>query len=248
MALFIEQFLEIGMEIIIGALIGYIIASFVESIAHEYISDAPEKWFNFYRAYPRLFKSALETYFSHHVIHHMKTYRQDYVTQFSSDDEKARLTQAMEKRGQHGKIIIDSDFAIRLNGSGITNFILPLAIFVPLLYWLLPTGMFVASLATLWFPVGMSHWVHSYLHMPFDEAIAKASPFMGWLLQTKYMKNVRINHYLHHVYGGVSNFNLVLGADIIRGKTRVITADDWQQMNSLRLLDNSHDYVEAANV
>ncbi len=239
--------MDLFIEILVGAAIGYLIASFVESYAHEYISDAPEKWINFYRSHPKLFKSALDTYFSHHIIHHMKTYRSSYIKQFGSAEEKERLTRAMVKRGRHGKIIIDSDFAVRLNGTGILNFIFPLAIFAPFLYLLLPPVMFWASLATLWLPAGMSHWVHIYLHMPFDEAMQKASPFMGWLLRTKYMKNVRINHYLHHVYGGVSNFNLVLGADILRGAARPITPLDWEDMNRLGLLDNSHDYVTEPN-
>src|SRR5437764_310198 len=50
----------------IGLALGYIIGSFIESILHEYVSDAPASWVRRWRCYPRLFRVPLNTYFSHH--------------------------------------------------------------------------------------------------------------------------------------------------------------------------------------
>jgi hypothetical protein len=68
----------------IGLAVGYIIGSFIESILHEYVSDAPAPWVRKWRRYPRLFRVPLNTYFSHHVIHHHQTFRRNHITQFDS--------------------------------------------------------------------------------------------------------------------------------------------------------------------
>ena len=45
------------------------------------------------------------------------------------------------------------------------------------------------------------------------------------------MKAVYRNHFMHHRYDGTSNFNLVLGADILRRRVRMpryMVASRWK--------------------
>ena len=44
------------------------------------------------------------------------------------------------------------------------------------------------------------------------------------------MKAVYRNHFMHHRYDGTSNYNLVLGADILRKRVRVPSSDDISAM------------------
>jgi len=69
-------------HVISGLLIGYVSGSIIESLSHQYISDAPKAWRFFWRRHPYLCKILRETYFSHHVIHHVCTFREDHITQF----------------------------------------------------------------------------------------------------------------------------------------------------------------------
>jgi len=76
-----------------------------------------------------------------------------------------------------------------------------------------------------------------YLHRPHEEVVAGVSPVLRWVLKTRYVRFLRCHHYLHHRYGDC-NFNLLLGGDIVLGRSRRPTTQDWDEMCRLGLVAN----------
>ena len=213
-----------------GLAVGYFIGSFIESILHEYVSDAPAPWVRAWRRHPRLFRVPLNTYFSHHVIHHHQTFRRNHITQFDSPDQRARVDHVLLARGRHGRIIMGGDYANRIHAEGGFVFALPALLSASILSLFLPAAMAIGSGLALMLPPALSYWVHPYLHRSFADGQKNAPAFIAFLLRTKYMKAVYRNHFMHHRYDGTSNYNLVLGADILRKRVRVPSSDDIRAM------------------
>ena len=55
------------------------------------------------------------------------------------------------------------------------------------------------------------------------------------MLKTGYIQSLRQHHYLHHRYSDY-NFNLLLGGDVVLGRYRVPTTQDWDEMYRLGLV------------
>ena len=214
----------------IGLAIGYIVGSFIESILHEYVSDARAAWVRAWRRYPRLLRVPLNTYFSHHVIHHHQTSRKNHITQFDSPEQRMHVDRVLLARGRHGRIIRGGDYATRLHAEGGFVFALPGMLSALLLSFFLPVSMAIGSGLALMLPPLLSYWVHPYLHRSFADGQQHAPAFIAFLLRTKYMKAVYRNHFMHHRYDGTSNYNLVLGADILRSRVRAPSHDDLRAM------------------
>lgn len=217
------------MKVLFGFGAGYIIAAYIESYMHQNVSDAQMKRVKKWKKHPRLFWYFIRTHYSHHVIHHVKTFKQDYVTQFRNEEERIELDKLLDTRGSHGEIIKKSNYATKLHGSGSLVFVAPLLPAVPLFGFTLGIWGFLGAVAALSLPPLFSNYIHQYLHMPHKQAIEQAPPFIAWLLKTEYFKAVARNHFMHHRYM-VSNFNLVLGGDIIRGVNRKPSEKDIQRM------------------
>jgi len=203
-----EIVLVIG-KLVVGFVLGYIVASYVESYMHQNVSDANMKRVNKWKKHPKLFWYFIRTHYSHHVIHHVKTFKVNYVTQFGSEEEKIALDKLLILRSNHGEIIKKSNYATKLHGSGSLVFIAPLLPAIPLF------GL-------------------TLLHMPHDQAIESAPQFISWLLKMEYFKAVSRNHFMHHRYM-LGNFNLVLGGDVLRGVNRKPSEKDIQLMLDLGL-------------
>jgi len=79
---------------------------------------------------------------------------------------------------------------------------------------------FVAtSVATSLMFIPVSKFIHPYLHMPREQALASASPLMRWILQTRYVSFIARAHYGHHREVEL-NQNLVPLADLALGGYR----------------------------
>jgi hypothetical protein len=220
-------------QVIGGFCLGYILASFIESYLHEYVSDAPQSRVQRWQRYPRLLAPLLNTWFSHHIVHHFMTFRRDFVTQFESEEERKRLQGILSKRGRHGEIIIGGDYANHLHAEGAFVFCFPVIVVGVLASFLLPIVVVIGMLPALCLPPMFSYFVHPYLHMPHSLARERAPRWLRLLIGTRYMRAMRRNHFLHHEYGGTSNYNLVLGADLLRGRVRKATPADEARMRSL---------------
>ena len=100
---------------------------------------------------------------------------------------------------------------------------------------ILPTAFAAGSALTLSLAPVFSYLVHPYLHMRRSEAMRRAPLPVRLFLRTGYAQAMYRNHYLHHRYGGTSNFNLVLGFDALRGRMRRPSQADMDEMNRLGL-------------
>jgi hypothetical protein len=220
-------------NVLIGLAIGYLVGSLLESCLHEYVSDAPTQLVDRWRKYPRLFRIMLNSYFSHHVIHHHQTFRKNHVTQFESADDRARLERLLLARGRHGRMIIGGDYANRLHAEGGFVFALPALICGMIISLFAPVSIAVGAVVALMLAPLLSYFVHPYLHRPFIDGQRDASSFVAFLLRTRYMKAVYRNHFIHHRYGGTSNYNLVLGADFIRNRVRKPAPEDVAAMKQV---------------
>ena len=222
-------------QAVLGLAVGYLAASLIESTMHQWISDAPGARVRWWKKYPRLFRLFIETHYSHHTIHHFKTFRQNHVTQFRSEEERSAVDAELSGHGKHGQLIREARYAVKLQGSGGWTFVAPLLLFLPVIYLLLGLWGALGSLVTMALPPLFSNFVHPYLHMPHAEAREIAPPAISWFLQTRYGRAMALNHFIHHRFGGTSNFNLVLGADILRGVYRKPSVKDFQTMREIGL-------------
>ena len=222
-------------QAVLGLAVGYLAASLIESTAHQWVSDAPGARVRWWKKHPRLFRLFIETHYSHHTIHHFKTFRRNHVTQFRSEDERAALDAELSGHGTHGQLIREAQYAVKLQGSGGWTFVAPLLLFLPVIYALLGVSGTLGSLVTMALPPLFSNYVHPYLHMPHAAARAAAPPVISWFLKTRYGRAMARNHFIHHRYGGTSNFNLVLGGDILRGVHRKPSVKDFETMQEIGL-------------
>jgi hypothetical protein len=224
-----------ALNFVVGLSLGYFIGSILESVLHEYVSDAPKHFVETWRRYPRLFRVMINTRFSHHVVHHYLTFRTNHVTQFTSREERERLEALLLARGRHGRIIIAGQFANKLHAEGGFIFALPSILSGVALGMFAPASLAIGAAMTLSLPPLFSYFIHPYLHMSFNEARRGAPPLTAWLLQTRYVKAMYVNHYMHHRYGGTSNYNLVLGADYLRRRMRKPSGEDVIAMKAIGL-------------
>jgi hypothetical protein len=195
----------------VGFLIGYLAGSLLESILHEYVSDAPARFMRFWHRHPRLFRVMINSQFSHHVIHHYKTFRRDHVTQFETAQERELLEAQLLARGRHGRIIIDGNFANRVHAEGAFVFALPAILVGAALALVAPVAVAIGAAIGLSLPPLFSYFLHPYFHMRFEDGQKVAPPAIRLLLRTRYMRAIYRNHFMHHRHGGTSNYNLVLG-------------------------------------
>ena len=225
---------DVAAQLSMGFVAGYIIASLIESFMHQHVSDAPRKSVRAWERHPWLMNYFIRTRYSHHVIHHIKTFRQDFVTQFRSDAEREEVDAELRTRHHHGEIILRSNYAVKLHGSGSLVFVAPLLPAVPVVLWLGGFWVMLGCALALLLPPLLSNYAHPYLHMPHARAIAEAPPVLSLLLRTWYFRAMARNHYMHHRYVA-SNFNLLLGGDLLRFKYRRPSAKDLDEMARLGL-------------
>jgi hypothetical protein len=221
-------------SIIAGLVCGHFTISVCESFFHRTIQHASPRLRRWYGKAGRPGQALLDAWYSHHVVHHFLTFRANHVTQFGSDEERARLNWRL--RSQHANDIIECGYGVIL-GSRPKSYARYMA----------PTLPFFVSLCCLgggWFTIGafvpfciwplLAQFVHPYLHMQYDSVMKRESIMIRVVARTAYFKYLARHHWLHHRYTNC-NYNLLLGGDYVLGVHRSATAQDIDEMRSIGL-------------
>jgi hypothetical protein len=244
-----------GVELLAGAVHGYLIGTFIEHAIHKQIGHASKKTLEkienvlskFGPIGRSIYQSISDTAFSHGTIHHA-SYAGDYVDRFAPREKdqpqeiieqkraqkKEKLDAMIEARGpKAAKGIHDSDYGRSLAHAfkdALT--FMPVSALVTLGTALIANlagadvGILFAtvSIATSLLFIPASKDLHPYLHMPREEALAKAGPIMRQILKSRYVAHVAQSHHMHH-RDAAMNQNLVPGADFALGyKTSPVEA------------------------
>lgn len=217
-------------QIAFGLVLGYLAGSLTESSLHRLIKHAGRRGRSFWARFPRLCEPFRRAYYSHHIVHHALTFRQDFVTQFRNEDERRALDQRLT--GTFGELIRREQYGLTLRGWGIVAFNLPLLPILLLIPAVLGPWVFLGSLPGLAAYSSITIFLHPYLHQRHDDAIGAAPRVIAWLLRTRYVKAAARNHYLHHRYLNC-NYNLLLGGDYLLRQHRSPSDDDLAEMKKL---------------
>lgn len=231
----------LGAQLIGGGLIGFVIASFLESYLHKNGGHASQDlramasqsgWRGW------IGRRLAEAHFSHTMIHHGKTFRADHVTQFRDEDEQKALDTELRARGPSGEEVIEERYGLTIKDANVPQFLQPYAataVAVAIGLQLAPAAVMGMTLPLLMAPC-TSKYMHPYDHMKRAEALKSAGPFMRWLLQTRYAEMMSRLHYVHH-RGGGGNENLLppLG-DIMLGRYRKPNVKQLLEMRDLEMI------------
>lgn len=235
--------------LVAGAALGWMAASFNESLVHDkvlHVRDLPEfgKSTNsvvsqIYSAGPSWVQQPIySAWFGHTKIHHYQTFKQDHVTQFRNDAERAKLDTYLMKKGEER--LIDEEYGATLGWDGYVRF---QAVASPTYTaamgaaYALGAGPAFAvgfTLPAVIFPL-FSKEYHRYTHMPAKKALATASPPMRAFLKSPMSRHILRHHFVHHVDDHV-NFNLMPGGDWLRGTLQKPTVGQEEEMRRLKVL------------
>lgn len=240
-------------EVAAGMGAGWLVSSFNESVVHDKIAhtkdipgtrpigaEGPHTLVGkVYEKSPEwLQENIYGTWFGHTKIHHYRTFTQDHVTQFKSPQEEEKLDAYLLKEGRED--LIDSEHGVSLTWKGYLTF---QAVASPS-YALALGGAFLLGAGPL-FAAGFalpaaayplfSKDYHRYTHMPAQKALDRASLPMKLFLQSDLSRfNVR-RHFVHHREPEV-NFNLMPGADWLRGKAQKPSVAQEEELRRLGVL------------
>lgn len=221
-----------ALQLGLGFLASLIVVSVIESVLHDHIHHARAPFRVLQSRYPRLLGSFREAFRSHSLVHHGQTFP-NHIDQFVDEIHKRRVDSTLQDR--HGARIIEERYGATINFRSTLLFMaptLPFAIFILVLPW---PALIGAVMPIMIYPL-MSKVIHPYLHKPYSKALRQAPPPLSWILRSKYLQFVWRHHWIHHQVSPRCNFNLLppIG-DALRGKLRLPTTKDLEQMRSLGL-------------
>jgi len=222
-------------QIILGIVLGYILFSITESIIHRYILHAKGRRRESWSKLGYLGVYINNSWYSHHVVHHCKTFKTDYVAMFDSKQQERELSDFLTKNGKE-QVVLNS-YGLRVG-----SFYEKMQYIYPHLLWLFVICYFgggwfaLGVLVPLFLYVWVAEYVHPYVHLSYNKSIGVASPLMRLAIKTKYFKYLARHHYLHHKYINC-NFNLMLGGDWFLGCHRSPNKKDLVEINNLGFFD-----------
>jgi hypothetical protein len=221
-------------KLLLGLVLGYLIATLAESFIHHRVLHASVRTRAFWARHPFFGKYFLNAFYGHHTIHHARTYRQNFVTQFVSQEEEDRLYAAMPA---HLRDMIKNDeYGRTIKGFGVVMFVMPIMPILPALYFICGPWITAGAMVPMFviYPM-MSKWIHRMIHQSDEGVWHKFSPLEIAIMKTRYMRKVILEHFLHHKYV-LCNFNLLRGGDFLRRVHRNPSEKDLQELRSLGIL------------
>jgi len=182
----------------------YFTATLWEHYLHKEILHArpkkAKKWSKYYRL---LYKGV----YSHHVVHHKKTFQTNYHRQFDSQKQQQELDiHLIEKFGQTNN---RRKYGLTINTLWeYSMFMLPWFFMAPLVYLYFELYQFFIFTFTLMLPLLLSKYIHPFLHTDLENK--------SWIYNNFYTRKIYKTHKNHH-QDDTKNFNLLLGGDWIMG-------------------------------
>jgi hypothetical protein len=229
-------------KILTGLIVGYLVLCLSESAFHNYFLHGSKKVRNFWPKIGKLGYYILNSWFSHHVVHHYRTYKKNHITQFTSEQEQNKLTDDLKAMGK--KQIALNSYGLRVGSP--KEWIKYVCPHLPhfTLMCLIGGGWFtIGALFPLFFYAWLAHYIHPYMHSSYEKSLNTASPLMKLFLLSPYFKFLAQHHYLHHRYINC-NFNLLLGGDLIWGCQRFASHDDIIEMQKLGIFVKSKRLID----
>ena len=211
-------YIILGLYLIFGICLGYIIASWAESFFHQHIGHASPRLRRFWQRHQLFGSFFLSAFYTHHILHHCKTFRKDFVTQFESHEERQRLIDEIPEASR--KSIMADLFGLTLKGRSKFFFVAPILPLVPVIYLVFGLWVTLGAIIPMFivYPM-MSKWIHPLIHKAEMNLLGDCNALERWLMNTSYMKAVVRDHFLHHEYVKC-NYNLLRGGDYIRNVHR----------------------------
>ncbi len=174
-------------KIISGLITGYLIISITVSLSHKNILHATKQRVISWQKFGCLGRYIYASWYSHYIIHHYKTFKKNYVTQFNSIAEKEKLKQWLIENNKEQ--IIHDGYGVRVGGFYQK---------IQYTYTHLLQLLLICYLGGIWFSTGvaiilvvyvlMAENVHPYLHQSDSESLEKASLLMRIFLNSYYFK------------------------------------------------------------
>lgn len=225
-------------RIIAGVLAGYLVVSLCESYFHRTMGHTSPRVRRLCRACGVLGGFVLRAWYSHCVVHHFATFRENHVTQFSSAEEERRLRRKLAAEGK-GHILAQG-YGLRVGDPGeFLRYVAPTLPFVALVCWLGGGWFSLGAVVPFIVMPLMSQLIHPLLHLSYDEARKAAPALLKPLVATGCFRYLARYHWLHHRHLDV-NFNLMPGGDYLLGRHRAPTRAELAEMAAIGLFVRGH--------
>jgi hypothetical protein len=149
-------------------------------------------------------------YFSHNIIHHKNTFKENYFEQFKTRKEQIALNKKLPASLREK--IINNRYGLTISSSWeIFTFVAPPLVLNTLLFFNLSSALTVTIFFTISIlPAILSKYIHPSLH---EESVMLPTNTNLW---TRYKKYIAKCHKIHHEKI-LKNFNLLPGGDFIVG-------------------------------
>ena len=255
----------VAAPILAGVAVGWMAASYNESLVHDkvlHVQDLPGAGKKLSEDEPKSLvtrvyskspewvkKSVFDAWFDHTKIHHYRTFSKDHSTQFRNPEEQTKLDGYLLKKGHER--LIDEEYGLTIGWGRYLRFqavalpVYSVAVGAAGALGVGALGMAATAAAAPLFAAGFaapalayplfSKDYHRFTHMEGKKALKTASWPMRKFVQTPASRHIVRRHFVHHE-NELVNFNLMPGADWLRGKAQAPTVAQEEEMRRLKLL------------
>jgi hypothetical protein len=219
---------------LLGLVCGYLTITVCESFFHRTIQHASPCLRRWHFRLGGVGRAMHDAWYSHHVVHHFRTFRRDHVTQFTDEGERAQLSRHLLESGHDH--VIDCEFGIVL-GSELRNYVVYMTPTLPVFVgvcWLGGAWFTAAACVPLIVWPMLAQFVHPHLHRSYDDVSRDDRASIRVMARTWYFRALAQHHWLHHQHPNC-NYNLLLGGDWLLGVHRRASAADFERMREIGL-------------
>lgn len=220
-------------EVLFGLFMSYFSVSITESLSHGKLLHASNRRVRSWSKLGVIGAYIRASWYSHHVVHHFRTFRTNYVTMFSSSAEEKDLKNSLIETGKE-QVVLNS-YGLRVGGTyRKIQYLYTHIIQLVLICYFCGNWPALGVLIVVVFYVWLAECIHPYIHLPYSDALRLTNGPMKLFVRSSYFKYLASHHFIHHKYIDC-NFNLVLGGDYFLRCHRPPSSTDIAEMKSLGL-------------